>query len=108
MNVYLNAKSISTPKSINDLIIGYLHSDPTVVVFLYDPKKNTLLPLKYGDNESGIARARGLPVGDTLQFYYTSNFKDNDHWRNITIDLKHSTVSNVDASRPAGITFLNK
>jgi len=64
LSVTLNADTFKTPKSIYNLSIDYFGSNPVAAVFLYDAKKNTLLPLKYGDNSSGIARARNLPVSD--------------------------------------------
>lgn len=106
LRVALNADTFSTPKSIYDLSIGYLGSNPVVAVFLYDAKKNTLLPLKYGDNSTGIPKARNLPVGDVMEFYFATNFQMPDGWRKVTLDLKHQTVSNVATSKPSGATYV--
>lgn len=103
--VSLDGKTLTAAQSIADIVIGYTGGENKVGVFLYDAKRNVLIPLRYGGNSSGIAAVRGTKVGGLLEVYFAVDYTVDSDWRKLSIDFKKSLVWNEPASKPAGAKF---
>ena len=103
--VSLEGKTLTAAQTIANIIIGYTGGENKVGVFLYDAKRNVLVPLRYGGSDSGIAAVRGSKVDGLLEVYFAVDYTVDTDWRKLTFDFKRSLVWNEPASKPAGAKF---
>lgn len=76
-------------------------------IFWYDSKTNSLLPVRYGGNDSGIRKLVGRNIGDVMVLYYTPDYSIDAGWRKTTIDFKRSLIWSEPSSKPSGAKFGN-
>ena len=76
-------------------------------IFWYDPKINTLWPMRYGGNDGGLEKLIGRNIGDSMVLYYAPDYSVNSGWRKTTIDFKRSLIWSEPSAKPAGAKFGN-
>lgn len=77
-------------------------------VFLYDVKANTLAPLRYEGNSTGVRKYQSVtvPKGSQVIFYYAADFTKPMNWQKIVFDLKTMQTWSVPSVKPSNAKFL--
>lgn len=90
-DIYLKFRGVSLAKadSLTDVGVDRPFDGDREALFLLDPKRNVLLPIRYGSTESGLQTA--IPVksgkgGTSVTLYYTPDYQGAS-WQKTVLDL---------------------
>ncbi|RJF75597.1 hypothetical protein D3875_00680 [Deinococcus cavernae] len=79
--------------------VDYTTSDQKTTIFVFDAKKNVLIPAYY-NKRSDPSKLKNYVVGDRLELYYAPDYTIKTGWRKLTVDFKNSLIWTEDVSMP--------